>query len=173
MNIVLLGMPLSGKTTIGKVISEILSIKHIDLDCEIENSYGDNIYNLFLSFGEKEFRRIECECLKEVSSDNAHVLSLGGGTANALNFRTIQSYSNRVWLKCSLDEIIKRYNHNERSEKKRPLLYNTNNLIKKLNQLYTSRETFFNDLANIKVDTSFSKNNEVAKQVIIKINEPN
>ena len=170
MSIVLFGMPSSGKTVIGKAMSENLSIKHIDLDKKIEDSYGDNIYNLFLSAGEDEFRKIEHNSLRAIKVSEPHILSVGGGAANKLNYNIIRSYSNRVWLESSLSVILDRYNA---SKEKRPLLYNTNNLIAILKKLYNSRKTFFNDLSNIKVDTTSLKSHEIVKEIILKINEFN
>jgi len=170
MNIILFGMPLSGKTTVGRVISKNLSMECIDLDQEIEHFYGDNIYNLFLNLGEEKFREIEHKCLKGININDNHILSVGGGAANKLNFNIIHSYSNRVWLECALDIILNRCNI---SKEKRPLLYNTSNLISKLEELYNSRKIFFNDLSNIKVDTTYSHSHEIANEIILKINELN
>ena len=170
MNIILLGMPLSGKTTIGKIISKDLSMKRIDLDEQIENLHRDSIYELFLNFGEQKFREIEHESLDAIDASDSHILSIGGGAASELNSEIISSYSIRVWLKCSLDTIIARY---RASKEKRPLLYNTNNLVDKLQELYNSRNSLFNDLSNIKIDTSEPQQDETAKQIMMKIHEIN
>ena len=170
MNIVLFGMPLSGKTTIGREMAKNLSIKHIDLDKKIEDSYGDNIYNIFLSLGEKKFRKIEHDCLKAIKITNPHILSVGGGAANKLNCSIIHSYSNRVWLDCSLSVIFDRFNI---SKEKRPLLYNTNSLMIRLEELYDSRKICFNDLSNIKINTASLGDHKIAKEIILKINELN
>ena len=170
MSIVLFGMPLSGKTTIGRKMAKNLSIKHIDLDKKIEDSYGDNIYNIFLNLGEKKFRKIEHDCLKTIKIPSPHILSVGGGAANKLNYSIIHSYSNRVWLDCSLSVIFDRINI---SKEKRPLLYNTSSLMTRLEELYDSRKICFNDLSNIKINTASLGEHKIAKEIILKINELN
>jgi len=170
MSIVLFGMPLSGKTTMAKIISKKLSVKHIDLDDQIENAYGDSTSNLFFDLGEKAFRSMEHNILEKIRSEKKCVLSLGGGAVNSLNIDIISSYSIRVWLQCPLPVIAARY---KKSEKDRPLLYNTNNLMRKLEKLYKARKSFFNNLSNIIVDTSIYGINRTSKEVMKKINEHN
>lgn len=75
--IYLYGAPGSGKTTLGKQLAAALDGKWIDLDAEIEASAGKTISEIFVSSGEKEFRRLEKETLKQIEAD---VVSLGGGT---------------------------------------------------------------------------------------------
>ena len=168
MNIVLLGMPLVGKTTIGRMISEELSLPHIDLDEKIEKNHGDNIYNLFIRLGEKQFRYIENVHLKQINMNNSHVLSLGGGAANEMNRDIISLYSHRIWLQCSMAEIEKR-GYEDRV--KRPLLYNTNNLIERLYDLYKERKFYFSSLSNFKIDTDTIEINQTVQSILRNINE--
>ena len=168
MNIVLLGMPLAGKTTIGRMISEELSLPHIDLDEKIEKNHGDNIYNLFIRLGEKQFRYIENVHLKQINMNDSHVLSLGGGAANEMNRDIISLYSHRIWLQCSMVEIEKR---GYKDRVKRPLLYNTNNLIERLYDLYKERKFYFSSLSNCKIDTDTIEINQTVQSILSNINE--
>ena len=161
-------MPLAGKTTIARMISDELSLTHIDLDKKIEDTYGDNIYNVFLRLGEKQFRDIENEHLKKINMNDSHVLSLGGGAVNDINTNLISLYANRVWLRCSIAEIIKR----ERKDKtRRPLLYNTNNLMGILEDLYKVRKSYFSSVSNFRIDTGNISINRITQSIISKINE--
>lgn len=80
-NIVLIGMPSCGKSTLGKIISQKLSKKFIDIDSEIEKEQGKTIPEIIESFGEDVFRKIEAETILKFAYENNSVISLGGGAA--------------------------------------------------------------------------------------------
>ena len=84
LNILILGMPLSGKSTLGKNLSTNLNLDYNDLDVFIESKYNKSISIIFSEHGEKTFREYEQSCLNELSQKNNHILSLGGGTINNL-----------------------------------------------------------------------------------------
>lgn len=77
-NIYIIGMPNSGKTTIGKMVSLDLNIRFIDLDEYIEENTKSSISELFC-FGEEYFRKVETAYLKEVSKLKDSMVSTGGG----------------------------------------------------------------------------------------------
>ena len=77
-NIVLIGMPGSGKSTIGKALAEKLGRDFIDTDDMIKEKYGD-ISEIFASKGEKYFRDIETQAVKEASKKSGVVIATGGG----------------------------------------------------------------------------------------------
>lgn len=78
-NIVLVGMPSSGKTTVGKILAEDLSMELFDLDDEIEAHIGCTIAEYFKTHKEKDFRDVETEILKEISKKNHVIIATGGG----------------------------------------------------------------------------------------------
>lgn len=78
-NIVLTGMPASGKTTVGKVLSEITGRTFVDTDAEIVKKYGMEISEIFEKFGEAGFRDRESEIIAEVGKNSALVIATGGG----------------------------------------------------------------------------------------------
>jgi shikimate dehydrogenase len=78
-NVVLLGMPSSGKTTVGKALSQLMGREFIDTDDEIIKKAGMSIPEIFATKGESAFRDIETDVIKEVSTQNGKVISLGGG----------------------------------------------------------------------------------------------
>ena len=78
-NIVLVGMPASGKTTIGKRIAEKLGMDFVDCDDEIVKKTGKSIPGIFAEFGETGFRDVEAETVKEVSARKNTVIATGGG----------------------------------------------------------------------------------------------
>ena len=78
-NIVLTGMPGSGKTTIGKLLSERMGRAFVDTDEETIKKYKTQITDIFEKYGEEKFRQIETETIKEVSKRNGIIISTGGG----------------------------------------------------------------------------------------------
>lgn len=79
LNIVLVGMPSSGKTTIGKLVAEILGKKFIDTDAEIYNKTGKTPAEIIEKDGEKTFRDTETEIIKSVAFNSGAVIATGGG----------------------------------------------------------------------------------------------
>lgn len=78
INLALIGMPGSGKTSLGKILAKNLNRKFIDLDLEFEKKYG-NIEEFFKNYGEDEFRDKESQILKEFSKKTGLIISCGGG----------------------------------------------------------------------------------------------
>ena len=78
-NIVLTGMPSSGKSTIGKILSEKLGRELIDTDSEIVKKAGRPITDIFSTDGEKAFRDLESDTIAEVSGSTGRIISTGGG----------------------------------------------------------------------------------------------
>lgn len=78
-NIVLTGMPASGKTTIGKLLAKELGRSFVDTDDLIEEKAKTTIKNIFAQCGEEAFRNLETEAVKEVSKNCGIVIATGGG----------------------------------------------------------------------------------------------
>lgn len=122
MSIILIGYMGSGKSTIGKKLSEILNLELIDLDDYIQKMENMSVSKIFETKGEIYFRKKEYIYLKELLKRNDIILSLGGGTPcygdnmNAvLNAEGMQS----IYLKSSIPNLVQRL----RTEKlKRPLI---------------------------------------------------
>ncbi len=89
-NIALIGMPSSGKTTIGKILARLTGKEFIDTDKLIVEKYGD-IPTIFSNLGEEKFREYETEIIKQVSAKNNCIISTGGGS--------VLKQDNRVELK--------------------------------------------------------------------------
>ena len=78
-NIVLIGMPSSGKTTVGKKLSQSLDRELFDLDDEIEKYIGCTIAEYFKSHTEKDFRDVESLITKQIAKKNGIIIATGGG----------------------------------------------------------------------------------------------
>ena len=78
-NIVLIGMPSSGKSTVGKMLAKRLEKRFFDTDGLILDKIGMSIRDYFLKFGEEAFRRVESEVISECAAINSSVIATGGG----------------------------------------------------------------------------------------------
>jgi len=78
-NIILVGMPGSGKTTIGALLAKRLSRPFVDSDAYIESLAGMTIPDIFSRYGEEEFRNLESQALAQLGQRSGIVLATGGG----------------------------------------------------------------------------------------------
>jgi shikimate dehydrogenase len=78
-NIVLIGMPASGKSTVGKLVSDITSREFVDTDELIVKRAGMEITEIFSRFGEQHFRELETQIIKEISAKSSLIIATGGG----------------------------------------------------------------------------------------------
>jgi shikimate kinase len=142
-NIILIGMPGCGKSTIGSILASKLNILFIDTDNYIENKTGKSISQIFRS-GEAQFRSIETSIIKEVSSRIPSVISTGGGIIkNYENIELLKANGIIVFVNRSIENIIKNID-----AEKRPLLKdNINNLYK----LYQDRIKLYKDYCDYEV----------------------
>ena len=78
-NIVLIGMPASGKTTISELLAEKLEMEKYDVDVYLEEKEGRLIKDIFSEFGEEYFRDLEEKYTNELSEKKGIIISTGGG----------------------------------------------------------------------------------------------
>ncbi|MDR0484530.1 MAG: shikimate kinase [Alphaproteobacteria bacterium] len=172
MIIILNGLSGCGKSSTGKALAKALNYPFIDLDKQIENTFGSSIADIFKNQGENYFRNLEAESLKEVltSSHENLVLSLGGGVfKNDNNVNLCLQSGLVVWLNMNLDIIAARL----KNYKNRPLLQGTTTLKENLEILMKQRYSNYMK-SHIKLD--FDKNypiSHVVKTIIIEINTYN
>ena len=130
-SIVLTGLMGSGKSAIGKVLSERMGVPLSDTDRIIEKEVGKTINEIFNDSGEKYFRQVEEKVVGRVLDKPAHIISTGGGSILSPKTRNaIKSKSFSIWVQCNVDIILNRIHDQE----KRPLLKNKNildTLVKK------------------------------------------
>lgn len=116
MNIVLIGLPGSGKTTVGRSLSEKINRDFFDSDLEIEKSQGKAINEIFKN-GEEYFRNLETETLKTLLDKENIILASGGGVVErACNLDLLKDHY-VIFLDRSVEDILK-----DLDETTRPLL---------------------------------------------------
>lgn len=109
-NIFLVGMPGSGKTTLGKPLAAKLGMNFIDLDDEIEKSEGCTISQIFADRGEDYFRKTERQALVSViANSNHYIMATGGGAACFFdNLDLMRAAGLTIFLDISSAELLNR-----------------------------------------------------------------
>ena len=137
-NIVLTGMPSSGKSTIGRILSEKLGRELVDTDEEIVKRAGMPITEIFRTKGEKVFRDLETETIQEVSASGGKVISTGGGAVlRKRNVDMLKSNGTVVFLDRPLEALL--------PSGDRPLADD----VEKLRRLYTERLPVYTASADV------------------------
>ena len=137
LNLYLIGMMGSGKSTIGELLAARLEYRFIDTDPSIEKIVGQSIAEIFQVAGEAEFRQIETQVLADISAYTRLVVSTGGGIAMKLeNWNHLQQ-GLVVWLDVSVDILVERL----KEDTSRPLILDTplHELHSKLEQILVER----------------------------------
>ena len=165
-NIVLVGMPASGKTTIGTLLANQLdSYIHIDIDSVIEKTQGIKISDIFAKFSEDYFRKLEYNTIKMVCTGKNKIISTGGGSfENPDNRATLLKFGKVFYLKSDLDILYYRISEDSTS----PLLQKENprqvlaDLIKKREENYQK--------AHYTIDTSAMSEDKIVRFIINEAN---
>tara|TARA_B100000579_G_C22433032_1_gene666221 strand:+ start:135 stop:626 length:492 start_codon:yes stop_codon:yes gene_type:complete len=141
MPVFLIGYMCSGKTTLGKDLSNNLQWPFIDLDNLIEQREGMTVAHIFKMKGENYFRLLEKKLLREYDFTSNMVIATGGGTPCFYNnIEYINQIGHAIYLKISLKEILSRV----KSIKSRPLLVdNMLNLNDFIEQQIQEREIYY------------------------------
>ncbi|AXV16543.1 shikimate kinase [Neorhizobium sp. SOG26] len=123
-NLVFVGLMGAGKSVIGKLVAQSLSIPFVDTDAEIEKVSRMTIPELFSSYGETEFRALETRVIERLMRNGPKVISTGGGAFINENTRKQIRASGAisVWLKADLDILWERVSKRDN----RPLLKTEN-----------------------------------------------
>lgn len=136
-NIVLIGMPSAGKTTIGRMLAERLQKKFIDLDDVIIEKAGKSIPEIFAEEGEESFRKLESEAALELSKLTNHIIATGGGTIKKKeNMDYLRLNGITIFIDRDVDKLIS-------SDPNRPLSKSQ----EALKQLHTERLPLYHKYA--------------------------
>lgn len=140
-NVALVGMPSSGKTTIGEELAKNLSKPFIDLDEEIKKQTNLSPEEIILTKGEEEFREIESNVLKEVCKTGGKVISLGGGAVlKEENRKYILQNSTVIYVKRDLEKL---------SAEKRPISSKVG-----VQNIYKQRKHVYESIADFEVENN-------------------
>lgn len=140
-NIVLIGMPTSGKTTISKMLEKKTGMTAIEMDDEIEKILGTTIKQCFAEKGEAFFRKVESDYIRSIRKDEKMIISCGGGVIkNDDNMRLLNENGIVVWIRRDLNKLYPTSN--------RPLAANEDALVR----LYNERKDLYEMYSDVIVD---------------------
>ena len=162
MNIFIIGPMGSGKSTVGKILSDELFLNFFDTDEEIELRTGASIDWIFDLEGEEGFRKRESVILHEMVQKNSIVLSTGGGIILSDKNRELLSSRGTVfYLSTPVYIQVERTS----KDKDRPLLKNGDPL-QILTKLDKDRKILYENVADHVVETENKSSQEVASEIV-------
>lgn len=164
MQIVLIGMPYSGKSTLGKRLARQLSMTFYDTDTWIEREFGAKVSDVFVDVGEQNFREYEYQALQALEKFQPSVVATGGGI--------ITTEKNRTWLQQNAAIII--YLDvplpllEARSARKtgtvRPLLQQ-----RKVKDLYQERQHYYQEVATMRINCHRKPVPKILAEIVAKV----
>lgn len=159
-NVILIGMPGCGKSTVSQVFARKQGCRVYDTDAEITKAHGE-ISKIFEEHGEQYFRDLETQTLKKVCAEKGCIISVGGGCIlREENVCVMKSDGNKVvYLKTRLSTLEGRL----KNDTTRPLL--KGNTAERLKKLFSERAQTYESVADVTIETD----NLTAEEVFEKI----
>lgn len=165
-NIVLIGFMGTGKTEVGKVLSQKLGLSLVDSDHEIEKGQGMTIREIFKVYGEEGFRDRESEVIRNLSDAENVVIATGGGVVlRQENMENLRKKGVIVCLTASAHGILERTKH----DSERPLLQ-VSDPLQRIRELLDVRGPLY-ERADILIDTEGKSPLEAAEEIIDRIRQ--
>ena len=162
-NVIFIGMPGCGKTTVINLCKEKYGKSVWDTDEYIVNLHG-NISDIFSRHGEEYFRGLETDAVREICKKDDCFISTGGGCVmRKENVKLFKDSGKIIYLKASKQTLLKRLE----GDTSRPLL--AGNMEERLTELYNKRAAVYERVADIVVDTDGLTPEEVLENIFAKL----
>lgn len=162
MKVVLIGMPLIGKTSCGKMLAKFLNIPHYDTDKLIETECSQSVSSIFKRYGERFFREMEHNIIKSIAHIESGIVSVGGGAILSKNNNLVLKPFTKIWLLADYDTILARMQQ-PKNKSQRPILKNTTPSA--LQDMYEQRLPLYRQNADHIVDTSQLTIKEIVQKI--------
>jgi shikimate kinase len=152
LNILLCGLPCSGKTTIGRRLSQRINSGFLDTDCLIEQLFHHKnltCRQVFLSLGQEQFRSLEKSVIESLRLEERTVIALGGGVLETPGiFSTLHTLGTIIYLQVPSDILWKRI-----EERGIPAYLDHQNPYGSFLDLVQRRSPLYEAIADITIDT--------------------
>ena len=150
VNIILIGLPGSGKTTVGRQLARRLGLSFADVDHVIEARLGCSVREYFDREGEQAFRDLEQKVVDDLTRDHQGVISTGGGSIlREVNRQMLHDRGQVFYLRSSPEEVFRRLRH----DTARPLLQVADPLAR-LRNLYQERDPLYRETSHFVLETA-------------------
>jgi shikimate kinase len=148
-SVYLVGLPGSGKSTVGRQLARRLDLPFFDADQVIEQRLGCSIRSYFEQVGEAAFRDIEVAVIDELTAVGPRVVSTGGGAVlRPENRDHLHARGQVVYLRSSPEEVFRRLRH----DRNRPLLQ-VDDPLTRVRELHAERHPLYTQMAHYTIDT--------------------
>jgi len=165
VRIALVGLPGSGKTTIGRQLARRLAIPFLDIDAKIESNIGCTIRYFFEREGEDRFRDIESAMIDELTSNAEGIFSTGGGSVlRAVNRQRLHDRCHVVYLHALPDDVFRRLRH----DTQRPLLQ-VADPQERMRELYAVRDPLYRETAHFVIETGRPSVPTLANMIVMQL----
>jgi shikimate kinase len=161
---VLVGLPGSGKSTIGRRLAKALGVALLDTDAAIEQQTHRSIPEIFATDGEQEFRRIEEQVVRAALAEHDGVLSLGGGAVTSPGVCEALAGHTVIYLEIGAREGVRRTG----GTAVRPLLAGPDR-AEKYRDLMAKRVPLYRRVATIRVDTNRRNPGAVVRNILSRL----
>lgn len=162
-----MGLPGSGKSTVGRQLARRLNLTFIDSDHAIEERLGCSIREFFEVEGEERFRDIETQVIQKLLQEKYGVISTGGGSVlRPLNRQELHSKAKVFYLRASPEEVFRRLKHDQN----RPLLQVADPLTR-LKDIYSIRDPLYRETAHHVVETGRPKISNMVHNIIAQLEQ--
>lgn len=149
LSIIFVGLPGSGKTTIGRQLARRWGLAFVDTDHVIEHRLGCAIREFFAREGEDRFRDLEQQVVDDLTRSQGGVIATGGGAVlREANRRHMHERGQVIYLRSSPEDVFRRLRH----DTARPLLQ-VDNPLQRLRSLYELRDPLYRDAAHFVIET--------------------
>ncbi|HYN44977.1 MAG TPA: shikimate kinase [Candidatus Limnocylindrales bacterium] len=166
----LVGMPSSGKSTVGKLLAGFLGLTFVDLDDVIVAEEGMEISEIFSSKGEPYFRELERDSLHDhINKEEGFVMATGGGTPCFFdNMNKMNLSGTTIFLKVDVDQLFTKLS--KKGIQKRPLLKDKTleELHAELKNKFEERRVYY-EQAKIVLDQTFKDISDRTNEVLFAI----
>jgi shikimate kinase len=160
--IVLIGFMGAGKSSVGRTLARMTGLARFDMDEMVASRFGLSISEIFETHGEEKFREAETEALRELTGRGQSIVVTGGGIVlRPDNVTLLRELGTIFYLSAEEETLFARISRRAT----RPLLQ-TANPRATLRELLTARLSLYRSAADVEVDTSRLKHEEVAKKIL-------
>ena len=172
MNVVLIGFRGSGKSTVGKALSDRLGREFIDCDAWIEKHTGLTIREIFEKHGESHFRTLESQAIGELSAMDGKIIATGGGAA--LKYQNMQVFKRNggkiFFLEVAPETAYRRIQEDATSRSRRPALTEKDPFTEVKEQIELRRPYYLKG-ADVTITTDGIRIDDIVAEILKHIRE--